>query len=151
MMNAYDALLRAAQTSRARPQAIPVHHILEEKPRPTPQNPQATVVVGSNLRNEMVSKLEEFEARASDPSLPFTERHQYQQAINHLKRMIADEDAYHATQKEREAGAMAGADVADLEAARARARAGVQGSDMRGLSLEEAMRKGWRPPSPQGR
>jgi hypothetical protein len=140
-MNAYDALLRAAQASRGAPQARPVHHILEEV-----STPRGPVVVGSNWRNEALSKLQEFEAIASDMSRPYFERHQYQQAVNHLRRLIADEDAFHATERERMLGAEAESDLARLDAARARARTRAQEQDMRGLSLEEAQRRGWIPP-----
>lgn len=147
MMPAYDALMNQRPGAQPGMKATPVHHILEEQADPITGQP---TVVGSDWRNQASAKVEEWRKLAYDPSVPTHMRKQYQALANQLDVDIGEEDAFHAQQKEA-LGPMQATDAfAELQKRKAQGREGAY-NPLKGLSTQDAMTKGWRPPVPGGR
>jgi len=147
-MNAYQAMMLAGQrkASQGQGMAQPVHHILEEKPAPTTQDPNATQVVGSTWRQDAEAQMNAWYRQSQDQSLPLHTRKHLNDLANRLKVDIGEEDLYHQTQKEPMVEMQGNDSFANLMQRRNQARAGMDQTAPQGMSPGQAQRKGWIPP-----
>lgn len=125
--------------------AQPVHHILEEKVDPRTGKRS---VVGTDWRRRALDFYKRQDADAGNPDLSTAGRQGARQRASDILTDVGDEDFIHMKLQEGLSQDDAIRELAHLKAERGDIRSGYQAGF--GLSNEEAAKKGYKPPKPQG-
>lgn len=142
-MSAFRGLMGQVQGEGM--QATPAHHIIEEKVNPRTGKKE---VVGSDWRRRAKGFYDRMDAEAMDENKSPEDRHQSRAMASDALTDVGEEDFIHQKLASGSTMSQAQDELARLKAERGDIRSGYNSGF--GMSRDDASKRGYQPPKPQG-